>query len=494
MGTRVRQLHAEGDSEALVELIDREILDVWYGIPPDELRRILVSIPPTMLARHPQVFLLGSVFMTPGDRSAFAGAGSSFEGHPRMQRWMLLAEALRARLDGDAVAAYIVLRGAPEVVGSITQLIDPTGGFQSFFLAQAAATAALAGEFADALALNERLLLIAPRPGHEFLTRRAHVRSALLHGLFGDRAAARIHRRRATETPRTCSWIEPQIDLEVRLVDALLRIDDDADAAAEQALQLTYEPMGEFWPFFVMVAERAAITAGRLEDGRARLGALRATGLASAGVSGVAASVFGQELGLDAVLRGNVVQAREELAAADPDHWRTHFVEALVALLASNPRRAMREVAAAEPQTRGLRQAEYRRLAVLALAHFAEGEEAGSTAVITRIAQQLGPFDHAFLTMLSPGLMSQVEATAPGVRRDPRWVHDALGVLGRPRLSASELKVLAGLGRGLSREEIADSLFISANTVKSQLASLYRKLGVSSAGAAVREATHLDLL
>jgi ATP/maltotriose-dependent transcriptional regulator MalT len=337
-------------------------------------------------------------------------------------------------------------------------------------------------------------LLTPPRRGHEFLTRRAHVRAALLHGLFGDRAAARIHQRRATAIVRTGSWAEAQIDVEARLVDALLLIDDDTDAAADEAVSLTYEPMGELWPFFLMVMERAAITAGRPEDGRARLEALRATGLAAAGTTGAGASVFGQELGFDAVLRGNVVQARDELATADPDHWRTHFVAALVALLASNPRRAMRELAAAEPQTRSLRQAEYRRLAVLALAHLADGEEVGPTAAITRVARQLGPFDQAFLTMLSPSLMAHVEKAIPHLRRDPRWARDPRGVLGRPRLSASELNVLAGLNRGLSREEIADSLFVSANTVKSQLASLYRKLGVSSAGAAVREAARLDLL
>lgn len=48
------------------------------------------------------------------------------------------------------------------------------------------------------------------------------------------------------------------------------------------------------------------------------------------------------------------------------------------------------------------------------------------------------------------------------------------------KLSPAEAAVVARVSRGLSNEEIARELGKSPATVKSQLASVYRKLGVHS--------------
>src|SRR5690606_37673174 len=55
----------------------------------------------------------------------------------------------------------------------------------------------------------------------------------------------------------------------------------------------------------------------------------------------------------------------------------------------------------------------------------------------------------------------------------------------RPRLTASELKVLAELPTSAKTAEIAKRLFVTQNTVKTQLASIYRKLGVGNRSDAV---------
>lgn len=55
-------------------------------------------------------------------------------------------------------------------------------------------------------------------------------------------------------------------------------------------------------------------------------------------------------------------------------------------------------------------------------------------------------------------------------------------------LTAREAEVLAALRSGLSQAQIAARLGVSANTVKSQLRTLYRKLGVSTRGEALRAA------
>jgi LuxR family maltose regulon positive regulatory protein len=61
-------------------------------------------------------------------------------------------------------------------------------------------------------------------------------------------------------------------------------------------------------------------------------------------------------------------------------------------------------------------------------------------------------------------------------------------------LTAAELRLLPLLPTHLSFREIADRLFVSRNTVKTQAMSVYRKLGVSSRSEAIRSATELGLL
>jgi LuxR family maltose regulon positive regulatory protein len=62
------------------------------------------------------------------------------------------------------------------------------------------------------------------------------------------------------------------------------------------------------------------------------------------------------------------------------------------------------------------------------------------------------------------------------------------------RLSNRELAVLSYLPSMLTNEEIGMALFVSVNTVKAHLKSLYRKLGVTGRREAVRRARELDLL
>jgi LuxR family maltose regulon positive regulatory protein len=65
--------------------------------------------------------------------------------------------------------------------------------------------------------------------------------------------------------------------------------------------------------------------------------------------------------------------------------------------------------------------------------------------------------------------------------------------LGEP-LSESELRVLRYLPTNLPAPEIARELFVSLNTIRTHLRSVYSKLGVHSRGDAVRRARELGLL
>jgi LuxR family transcriptional regulator, maltose regulon positive regulatory protein len=100
--------------------------------------------------------------------------------------------------------------------------------------------------------------------------------------------------------------------------------------------------------------------------------------------------------------------------------------------------------------------------------------------------------DEAFdLLGRSPGLAS-LSARAEELQRevDDAPEHKGARYAG---LTRAELRLLPLLATHLSFREIAEQLFVSRNTIKTQAISVYRKLGVSSRSEAVAEAQRLGL-
>jgi len=69
-----------------------------------------------------------------------------------------------------------------------------------------------------------------------------------------------------------------------------------------------------------------------------------------------------------------------------------------------------------------------------------------------------------------------------------------VGATGATPLTGAELRLLPYLQTHLTIGEIGERLFVSRNTVSSEVASIYRKLGVSSRSNAVQQATRIGLL
>jgi LuxR family maltose regulon positive regulatory protein len=88
------------------------------------------------------------------------------------------------------------------------------------------------------------------------------------------------------------------------------------------------------------------------------------------------------------------------------------------------------------------------------------------------------------------------EQEAPGEGRRTALLHappQRLSAPG-PALSAREMEVLSCLSRGLTRVEIAETLCLSINTVKSVIRSMYNKLGSVNRSHAVQAAAEAGLL
>jgi LuxR family maltose regulon positive regulatory protein len=69
-----------------------------------------------------------------------------------------------------------------------------------------------------------------------------------------------------------------------------------------------------------------------------------------------------------------------------------------------------------------------------------------------------------------------------------------VGATGGSPLTPAELRMLPYLQTHLTIREIGERLFVSRNTVSSEVSSIYRKLGVSSRSDAVQQATAIGLL
>jgi LuxR family maltose regulon positive regulatory protein len=111
----------------------------------------------------------------------------------------------------------------------------------------------------------------------------------------------------------------------------------------------------------------------------------------------------------------------------------------------------------------------------------------GGGAVHSAIALLIAPSSPAagFAARVHERFVCQPSSRAAG---SPSAGHET------PALTTSELAVLRLLRSYMSNQEIADTLFLSVNTVKTHLRSVYYKLGVSSRREAVERGVRLQIL
>jgi LuxR family maltose regulon positive regulatory protein len=113
----------------------------------------------------------------------------------------------------------------------------------------------------------------------------------------------------------------------------------------------------------------------------------------------------------------------------------------------------------------------------LARADLIEGNRVGAAALLDEVDQVLTTMPDAV------GVVRQVQA----LRRES-GVRDRTKDFGPSSLTTAELRVLQLLPTHFTVAEIADRLYVSRNTVKSQTIAIYRKLGTSSRAGAVAAA------
>ncbi|MEV0320425.1 LuxR C-terminal-related transcriptional regulator [Streptomyces sp. NPDC050658] len=257
------------------------------------------------------------------------------------------------------------------------------------------------------------------------------------------------------------------------------------------ALTLTVRGSGELRDGNLKAAE-ASLTRGLKTAGAAGNGTLRRDCLV--------------ELALLDTLRGRF-RAADELVTlatqpplpswttAEPASAALHTVRAWVELARGEPRRARRELTAGEAALNSRPDTFLSDLGSLATRLICLAEAGGGPAavplgdVVARsrlpgtVLRTLGPVCSTVLGSVRTGRLAAAAAEpVPGPSAPAE------------RLSARERDVLDRLAQMMTTEEIAQELYLSVNTVKTHLKSVYRKLSVSRRSAAVRRARELQLL
>jgi LuxR family transcriptional regulator, maltose regulon positive regulatory protein len=314
---------------------------------------------------------------------------------------------------------------------------------------------------------------------------------ALLLGELADVAApARTTTRR--EPGQRIHSADLTTQLWSRMRDARLELMAGSAAAAEQVLETPgeYAELAEVnLPDHLrsaVLVERAVLAA--LSSDRSALRSL-AEALESAEARGEAALVEGLRADLDGDRRRAV--AAFERAAADAAYSQPPTRAIALACQAQMLDALGQADAALRCLETAVTETEVRRNATPFLGWTRQGTP--MRALLARLAKTSRSRWVRELTEARaeiPDVMTSYRASTP----TPRERETSAKSVVRPLLSPREREVLGELARGATYADIAASLFVSENTVKTHVSSLYGKLAVSRRSDALAVARGLDLL
>lgn len=409
--------------------------------------------------------------------------------------WFLpTMQMLDARLRGKTTEAYDISQGYFPPTRDFQPFADARCGWTQFLAVQLGTTAMLKGNLTAALIHFQDALMREKTADMEFLQREALIKSALIHAAFGDHREAAAHLDRARYVPRTVSWIEDSIDAAALLAEALNA--HTAAVASQLLLSLDTSHIAEMWPFYVHAQHRVLRLAAASSLAAQKNNQLSSLPFPRTEGDGYGGSIFRLEEAFLCIESGVPRSARENLDYADQQFVLTRILQALVCTQTGTFAKAIRICSDLQASTLSLRRLELWRLAILAQAHLGLGHEEQALGSLRAAVSMQYPLEEFETTYFSGQLY------ALGMRHVDGWPqktsHITRFMEGLPlqpvHLTEREYEVLVALSKGASRKEMASALFVSTNTVKSQLAAVYRKLGAKSRAEALRNAQNRGLL
>lgn len=508
----IQHLAAAQDWEQVLDVTNKNWVDLIVH-HPSKLQSALTNLPGRFVKSMPRLLMARDVLLH--------SRLDSVSAHPI--EWpepgVRPTDSQLFDLAGVAVGHIISLRysfqyrAAAELADRVTDLArDDDGQWRAvlvdtlpFLLMQTGVAHLVAGQLTRAYDDFLQCVQMGNGAALEFLARNASEYLALIDALRGDLASARYRLGTSEKLARTPLPMRKFVDPVAPMVEALLailRLDlDEAEARLAALPSVTSSERLRFAPWFVLDTMHAMVRSLRGDrDGAATvLDGARQDGSARVGPESLAGSLLSAALVSLSLDAGNPTRARN-LLSVHPTSTGAPSVRAQLALCAGDADDAVAIITSGLWRT-GVSTQERVNLHLADMdVRYSLGQRAAAAAAVRRALEVAGqdlllPFataDRAVLLDLSDDVAQLRQALAK---------IDAAGIAERPTareplvdLSERELAVLAELEETSSIELVARRLFVSVNTVKSQIRSLYRKLGVSSRESALAEGYRLGFL
>lgn len=476
------------DWASVLRLLDEHWVEIWFAIDPADMRRLSAAVPPHLIRSHPNAkFIARATGHGPVDDLLHLPPAPASDATPAELAQYIADLRIRCRPVHAMAYVHRALAGLKAQRG---QPLDSSGGTTAMWLVQAAITAMLAGETSTATGILLTATHVHRPDRFPFIVREATAKLALTYAIIGDITEAIAVNDRARGLPRSESWVESLVDETIRLTDYICAVDTFA-SRAESMRQQNPSPMahGEFWPIALTTQVRHLVLTGRSHQAAKLCDSLEAAGVPPTDADGLFSSALP-----DARLSIRR-QGAHDRSVSGASTAQSQFSRALH-LLTTGQFPAVVRVRL--PETYDERLVRAMNL-VQAHSILAKGRlQEGRRLTLTTLQEVIDRRTYSVLRYLTREALDTVRDTDIGARaaqlvsRLAMPMLEVHAVLQAP-LTAAEIDVLRLLREGLTREEMADRLFVSVNTVKTQLRSAYRKLGASGRAEALETFASLGI-
>lgn len=491
---------ASDDHGRIAEIVDSSLWELVQAHWP-LLIDALVRLPDEYFRSRPAAEVVkrfgSSAFLESGELNERARAmpnGTQSAGVPdQVLDGILLQEMLAHRLNGDFLAALDVagrLRARVERNDALGR--RPIHEMASFYLLHVGITVALSGDLDGALRDFANVHSLRPEAGAPLAEYDAALKSAVVLAALGRLIDAESALDSAGSPPPLSDPFASQLaatELAARALIAVDRLSPDAPALVARARAANADT--EMWPFSVLAATRWSIATGDLVD------ALDAVDQVISVRPVPRESLFGDILYLTRAktmaIMGEVGPALRALdGAVRADGPPATVVRVRLALYLEGSESALTAARRLVVQS-GLGPS--LRAETMLLAAWAQDRLLGTPDAAT--AGPLGALiAREGLWRLLQLVPERVAAQIPGLELAPEFARRLVHAdpQSSNRLTVNELEVLHLLAGPDSLPQIAKRRFVSPNTIKTQVASIYRRLGVHGRREAVSEAMRRGIL
>lgn len=315
--------------------------------------------------------------------------------------------------------------------------------------------------------------------------------AALAHAIGAQPQLTRQWLGRIQNVPAPISWSPHRMAPGSSLAKAWLALDELSPELDRIMTDIGADPFveSEFWPLAAYLRAQYELLVARPAPALGRLGRFLATRIPRSVRTSPADSIFLARARMDLLLASGQAQRAQRIAYEQ--HVESHPVItvplAWAELLTGRLSAARRIADQALWHDRSSDRERIELLLVKALARYRMGEQATATELARQAVELhqatgiIRPF--AYLSEAQRALLLGADALSLGAEASTR-----LARVQAPYPDEAELVILTHREQQLatllsatsSRQAMADELYVSINTVKKQLATLYRKLGVTT--------------